>query len=176
MNTKYVIRNGELIEKEKANISIYSKSLFFDFCVYSNIKVVHGSMFVPHLEIKKLFQSAEIIGLDHPFTEEEVVSWTRTLIKVNHLSDALIRLLLIGPEKESEATLFLFPVGLTFHPKKLYTKGAKVITYEGERVFPTAKSKDLLLGYLGYQEAMKNDAIDALLVDNEGNIREGTRS
>jgi len=173
---KFVIKNGELIEKDKACISVYNKALFFDFAVYSNIKVVHGKMFLPELEIEKLFESAKIIGIEHDFKKEEIIEWTRKLIKENKLKDALVRVLLIGPEKETEPILFLFPVGLTFYPKNYYNKGVKVITFEGERLFPTSKTKNLLLEYIAHREAVKQGAIDALLVDGNGNIREGTRS
>lgn len=176
MEAKFVIKNGELIEKDKACISVYNKSLFFDFAIYSNIKVVNGKMFLPELEIEKLFESAEIIGLEHNLTKEKIIEWMNKLIKANNLKDALVRILLIGPEKGIESMLFLFPVGLTFYSDKYYKEGVKAITYEGERLFPTSKTKDLLLGYIAYREAVKQGAIDALLVDSGKNIREGTRS
>ena len=176
MQADLVIRNGELIAKEEANISIYNKAFFFDFAVYSNIKVVQGKMFMPELEIEKLFESARIIGLKHNFIKEKIIEWMKKLIGANKLKDALVRVLLIGPEKEMEPELVLFPVGLTFYPDKSYNEGVKLITFEGERQFPSAKTMDLLLGYVAYREAAKKDAIDALLVDGQGNIREGTRS
>lgn len=176
MEAKFVIKNGELIDKDRACISVYNKALFFDFAVYSNIKVVQGRMFLPDLEIEKLFESAKILGIEHNFTKEKIIEWAKKLIKENGLKDALIRVLLIGPEKETEPILFLFSVGLTFYPDEFYKKGVKLITFEGERLFPTSKTKDLLLGYIAYREAVKHEAIDALLVDRDGNIREGTRS
>lgn len=176
MEAKLVIKNGELIEKDKACISIYNKALFFDFAVYSNIKVVQGKMFLPELEIEKLFESAKIIGIEHNFTKEHIIEWAAKLIRENGLTDALIRILLMGPEKEMEPILFLFPVGLTFYPDEFYNRGIKLITFEGERLFPTSKTKDLLLCYIAYREAVKHEAIDALLVDRNKNIREGTRS
>lgn len=176
MEAKFVIKNGELLEKDKACISVYNKALFFDFAVYSNIKVLQGKMFLPELEIEKLFESAGIIGIKHSLAKEEVLEWSRRLIKENNLKDALIRALLVGQEKETEPILFLFPVGLSFYPDSFFKKGAKLITYEGERFVPTSKTKDLLLNYIAFREAQKQSAIDALLVDAEGNITEGTRS
>lgn len=176
MDIKFVIKNGELIEADKACISIFNKALFFDFVVYSNIKIVQGKMFLPELEIDKLFESAKTLGLEHGFKKEQIIDWMKMLIKENDLKDVLVRILLIGPERGIEPILFLFPVGLTFYSDKLYNKGAKLITFKGERIFPTAKTKDLLLGYIAYREAVKQEAIDALLVDHDGNIREGTRS
>ena len=176
MNTKYIIKNGKLIKKEDASISIYNKAYFFDFVVYSNIKIIQGKMFIPELEIDKLFESAKILGLKHGLKKDNIIKWTRNLIKSNKLCDALIRILLIGPEQGSEPILFLFPVGLTFYPGHFYKKGAKLVTYRGERYIPTAKTKNLLLGYIAYRGAVKHKAIDAILIDKENNIREGTRS
>lgn len=176
MEAKYAIKNGELIEKDKASISVYNTALFFDFCVYGNIKAVQGRMFMPDRNVENLFQSAEIIGIHHKFKRDEVVSWARSLIAKNNLKDALIRMMLIGQEKDEDPILFLFPVGLTFYPAKFYNQGVKVVTFKGERFLPSSKSKNLLLGYMAYKEAAKQGAIDALLIDNDGNIREGTRS
>jgi branched-chain amino acid aminotransferase len=39
-----------------------------------------------------------------------------------------------------------------------------------------SKVKNLLLNFLAYREARKADALDALLIDQTGNIREGTRT
>ncbi|PIT87528.1 MAG: hypothetical protein COU31_02520 [Candidatus Magasanikbacteria bacterium CG10_big_fil_rev_8_21_14_0_10_40_10] len=176
MQAEYIIKNGQLLDRAEGNISVYNKSLFFDFCVYSNIKVVNGRMFCADLEIDKLFESAEAIGMKTNFNSKEVMDWARQLIEKNNLKDALIRLLLVGPEQNTEAQLFLFAVGLTFYPDKFYKEGVKLISFSGERYFPTAKTTNLLMSYLAYREATKQEALDALLVDRQGNIREGTRS
>ncbi|MFA6255292.1 MAG: aminotransferase class IV [Patescibacteria group bacterium] len=176
MPAEYVIKNGRLIPSSEASVSVYNKALFFDFAVYSNIKVVAKKMFWPELEIEKLFASARLIGLKHPFKTKTVVNWAEELIKKNKLENALIRVLLIGPETKTEPILFLFPVGLTFYPNNFYQKGVKVITYAGERFLPMAKTKNLLMQYLAYGQAVENGALDALLIDPSGNICGGTRS
>ncbi|MBU1177616.1 aminotransferase class IV [Patescibacteria group bacterium] len=175
MQAKYVSKNGELVESGDANISVYNKALFFDFAVYSNIKVVGGKMFLPELEIEKLLESAAAIGIKYEVERDELVKWAEKLVEKNELKDALIRILLVGPEVDNEVQLFMFPVGLTFYPKQFYQQGVKLIIYKGERFFPTAKTKNLLMSYLAYQEAVKREALDALLVDRDNNIIEGTR-
>lgn len=93
------------------------------------------------------------------------------------MENANIRFLLLGPtDKNSQARLYIFALGLTFYDRKFYKKGIKVITYPGERLFPQAKSKDLLLSFIALREAQRKDCLDALLLDSKGNIREGTRT
>jgi branched-subunit amino acid aminotransferase/4-amino-4-deoxychorismate lyase len=175
MDAAFVIRNGETVRKEEACVSVYNKQLFFDFAVYSNIKVVRGRMLFPELEIEKLFQSAVAIGLRHSFTAHELLKWASDLVVVNNLKDALIRILLIGSEAGTNPIIFLFPVGLTFYSRGFYRRGARLVTFQGQRQFPAAKTTNLLLEYLAYREASNKGAIDALLTDGEGNITEGTR-
>ena len=71
----------------------------------------------------------------------------------------------------------MIPVtGVTFYPNHFYTKGIKTITYHGERRAPQAKTKDLLLGFLAKRAARQTGATEVLVIDHEGNIREGSSS
>ncbi len=175
---KKAIFNGKLIDLSDANINIAEKGYFFDFAVYSSVKVIRGKAFFPEYHIDRLFESAKIIGLEHGFKKNDVMRWTSRLISEDKLTDALLRYVLIGDtDGNKKAKLFIFAVsGLTFYPRKLYGAGVKAITWQGERRLPKAKTKDLLLGYLALREAEKRGALEALLVDHDGNIREGTRS
>ncbi|MFA5030361.1 MAG: aminotransferase class IV [Patescibacteria group bacterium] len=173
-----IILNGEFLEENKAVIPINDKGYFFDFAVYSSVKVINGKVFFPEYHVCRLFESAKKIGLAHEFKEVGVISWLKKLADINE-GNILYRILLIGNAEgdSSKAKLYIFAVGnLTFYPDKLYKRGTKVITYNGERRIPQSKSKDLLMSFLAYRQAVQTDSIDALLVDNKGNIREGTRS
>lgn len=173
-----IIFNGKIIDENKATISITDKGYFFDFVVYSSIKVVQGKIFFPEYHIDRLFESAELIELKHQFSKKDVLGWLNNLVEVNKTKDGLLRIILIGDmDDDNNAKLFIFSVtGITYYPSKLYNHGAKVITYKGERRVPQSKTKDLLLSFLAFREAKKQGAIEALLVDQDGNVREGTRS
>ena len=173
-----IIYNGKIIEERDANISITDKGYFFDFAVYSSIKVIQGKIFFPDYHIARLFESAKLIGLEHNFSEKEILDWLNKLIEINKIKDSLLRAVLIGDaDDDNKAKLFIFPIsGLTYYPNKLYKHGVKVITYHGERLIPRAKTKNLLMGFMALREARQNEAIEALLVDGQGNIREGTRT
>lgn len=177
MKAKFAVKNGEVIPAEKAGVSVFNKALFFNYAVYSNVKVVRNRMFVPQLAAQKLFESADALGLKHPFLEKQVVEWAKKLVDAEKPGDALIRMLLIGAASPGEKPeLFLFPVGLTFHPDRLYSQGAGLVSVKGERYLPAVKSKDLLRSFQAYAKAQEAGAIDALLIDGGGNAREGTRT
>src|SRR3989338_8983337 len=170
--------NGILAGEKDAVIPIAYKAYFYDFAVYSSLKVINGKVFSPEFHVDRLFESAQAIGLEHGFTKKDVLEWIDLTIKENSLADALLRLLLIGDaDGGANARLYVIPLaGVTYYPESSYSKGVKTVSYRGERRIPTAKTKDLLLGFLAMKRAKAQDAIEALLIDNDGNIREGTRS
>lgn len=172
------IVNGRLIDKSLALIPIDSKGYFFDFCVYSSLKIVQGKLFFPQYHAKRIIESAELLGIKHNLSVSIIAKWLDGLVKANKYENSFIRMVLIGdPDDVADADLYIFAVGsLTFYPDKFYNRGVKVITYRGERLIPKAKSKDLLLSVLAYRQAKKEGALDTLLVDTKGNIREGTRT
>lgn len=173
----YVILNGKLIKKQEATISVFNKAMFFDFAVYDSVKIIKGKKFFPYFHVERLINSAKIIQLEHDFKKQDIMNWMDLLIEKNNLQDAIIRFLLLGAASpEEKPQLFLFPLGVTFYNEKYYKKGIKVITFRGERVMPQSKSKDLFLNFIALREASKHNAQDALLIDSEGYIREGTRT
>jgi len=173
----YVILNGKLIEKQEATISVFNKAMFFDFAVYDSVKIIKGKKFFPDFHVERLINSAKIIQLEHDFKKQDIMKWMDLLIEKNNLQDAMIRFLLLGAASpEEKPQLFLFSLGVTFYNEKDYKKGIKVITFRGERTMPQSKSKDLFLNFIALREASKHNAQDALLIDSEGYIREGTRT
>jgi branched-subunit amino acid aminotransferase/4-amino-4-deoxychorismate lyase len=43
----YIAHNNEMIEEKNANMKVSDKAMFFDFAVYSSLKVIQGKLFFP---------------------------------------------------------------------------------------------------------------------------------
>ena len=54
--------------------------------------------------------------------------------------------------------------------------GVDAMLYHGERQFPQAKSLSMLLSTLALDEARKHGCWDAILIDRQGELLEGSRS
>jgi len=174
---KYSIFNGKLIKTKKANISLLDKGYWFDFCVYSSLKVIQGKPFFLKYHIDRLFESAEMLEIKHDFIKEDLQKWAEKLIKKNKIQDALLRFVLIGDPDGGDTKLYILPItGLTYHKNQDYSEGIKVLTYQGQRPIPQAKTKSLLLSFLAFKKAKKEEAHEALMIDNDGNVREGTQT
>ena len=83
----------------------------------------------------------------------------------------------LGVNKTKEgATLYILCLNPVFPDKKLYRDGVKCITHNYERAFPHAKTLNMLGSYLAYRKAKHAGAYDALLINRDGYITEGTRT
>jgi branched-subunit amino acid aminotransferase/4-amino-4-deoxychorismate lyase len=68
------------------------------------------------------------------------------------------------------------PLTPLFPDRKYYTSGVKTISVKYERQFPGAKTLNMLGSYLAYKKAKNENCYDALLIDKNENIIEGTRT
>jgi branched-chain amino acid aminotransferase len=170
---EYFSKNGQILPMEQAVIPVSNIEYSYGFGVYESMKVRGGIAYFVDQHIERLFSSADIIGITHPFTQENIKQYIRDLLQKLTLDACNIKILLIGGR---EPLLFIIPLAPLFPDRKLYSQGAKVITVQYERPFPHAKALNMLQSYVAYKKAKENDCYDALLVNKEGNILEGTRT
>lgn len=170
---KYALKNLELIKEKDAVIPVTRPEFFSSFGVYESLKVLNGKIEYVQDHLERLFESARILKLEHNFEIEAVIKSLEMLIKANNDKTATLKLQLIGGNNPS---LYAYTTDLAVYPAKYYTEGVKVITYNGERIFPHAKSNCLLINYMAAREAVSAGALDAVLIDRSGFALEGSRS
>src|SRR3989344_2783076 len=188
MEFKYFSKNGKILPVEEAVIPLSNIEYQYGFGVYENIRVNDGVPYFLKDHIVRFLESARIIGLEHKFDESFVKKSVNELIKKNGAGTYNLKVLLIGPSTSfgkaqdkslrasgSDAMLYILALNPLFPDKKLYKEGASFITYEYERLYPHAKTLNMLQSYLAYKKAQDAGAYDALLVNSKGCITEGTR-
>lgn len=172
-----VLYNGSIIEEAKAVLPVSDKAVWFDFGVYESMKIIQGKAFYPEKHIERFFHSADLIGMRMGFQPEEVLGWIHKFIVEEKLDNALLRLFAYGDTEENkQARIYIFALGLTFYPNTFYSQGTKAITYEGERFLPQSKNFNMLLNFSAFRLAQEKNAVEALLVNRDGLVTEGTRS
>ncbi len=172
-------RNGELIPAEDATVPVDDINFQYGFGVYETLKLRRGVLYFPELHEKRLFHSAEVIGLPHGLKPGKLERWTRELVAANRLRDANIKQLLVGSPAANSAgssTLYIMALAPLYPDRKLYRKGAGLITVAAERQLPEAKSLNMLLSTIAFRQARAAGAYDALLIDRNGVVTEGTRT
>ncbi|MFA6846550.1 MAG: aminotransferase class IV [Sphaerochaetaceae bacterium] len=170
---EHVIKNGRLISQSEAVVPVTLREVQYCFCTYESLRVLHSQ--IVHLDdhLLRLKNSCEGIHLTHSFSYEEIGSWTQDLIKADGIEDATLKILLYGGPSPM---CFILASKLLTYPVSYYQDGIKVITYQGERLLPSCKTGNLLLNYMAVEEAKRQDGFEALLVNREDEVLEGTRS
>ena len=173
---KYFSHNGKLLPIEQAVVGLTDIEYSYGFGVYETIRVSHGKAVFGHDHCLRLMKSASIIGLEHQFTADQVMKNIEDLLTRLSLTAANLKILLIGGPDKDTANLYIMALNPLFPDRKLYKSGAHCILEPCERLFPQAKTLNMLPSYLAYRKAKVAEAYDALLVNRDGNITEGTRT
>ncbi len=148
----------------------------YGFGVYETIRVVKGKPLFIAQHLERLEASAKAIGLTHGFTQTQWNTWTRELIAQTKADALNLKMLLIGAREASGAQLLIIPLAPLFPDKRLFVRGATVISIEHERFMPQAKTLNMLPSYISYSKAKAAGCYDAVYINRSGCITEGTRT
>ncbi len=176
MSNKFFSRNGKILPITDATIPLKNMEYAYGFGVYETIRVRNGIVYFTNQHIKRLLQSAIILGITHQFTEKAIEKYIYDLLKTEKVNTCNIKILLIGAKTKQESLLFILSLSPLFPKRKFYTEGVKTISFQYERQFPKAKTLNMLGSYLAYKKALEQECYDALFTDYNGNILEGTRT
>jgi branched-chain amino acid aminotransferase len=99
MESKYIWKDGELVEFEKATVHMLTAALHYGAAVFEGIRAYKTdkgpAVFRLHEHIGRLVESAEIFGFRSlPYTAEELVQAVKETVKANGFSECYIRPLL----------------------------------------------------------------------------------
>ncbi|HUQ85470.1 MAG TPA: aminotransferase class IV [Candidatus Limnocylindrales bacterium] len=176
MTPKNFSQNGKIQPIEKANIPFSNIEYAYGYGVYESLRIRNGIVFFEKQHIDRLINSASILEIEHPFTKEIISESISNLIILEAPSTCNLKILLIGGKSPSDAKLNIFLLNPLFPDRKLYSDGMNTITYKYQRLFPNAKTLSMLGSYMAYKKAKENNCYDALLIDENKNIIEGTRT
>jgi branched-subunit amino acid aminotransferase/4-amino-4-deoxychorismate lyase len=176
VNGPFFSLNGVLLPVAEATVPLDDLAFAYGFGVYETLKVRHGVVYFPEMHEERLWHSARTVDLEHPFHLGDFRRFIDALVEANALGDANLKALLIGGHTAGEARLVIMALNPLFPDRKNYKQGGAAITWTGERIYPQAKTLNMLVSYLAFREAQTLGAYDALLVNRNGQVTEGTRT
>ncbi len=174
--------NGQFVEDEQARISVNDLSVIRGFGVFDFLRTYNGIPFHLAEHLVRLERSARLIGLRLPYSREEIGTIVQETLKRNNHKESNIRLVVTGglsldgitPGKSPQ--LLVMVTAVKHMPPEWYSKGAKVITSHVDRFLPGAKSINYIPAIICQAEARSQQAIEAVYVDRNGYLLEGTTS
>jgi len=180
--------NGKFYSKENAKISVFDHGLLYGDGVFEGIRSYNRLVFKLKEHIDRLFESAHSLTLKIPLTKERVIKAVIKTLKVNHLENAYIRLVVtrgegdlgLDPRKcAGHASIIIIADKIALYPERLYKKGLKIITVptirnHPEALNPQVKSLNYLNNILAKIEAINAGYQEAIMLDSMGYIAECT--
>lgn len=179
--------NGEMVDKEKAGISVFDHGLLYGDGVFEGMRSYDGKVFRLDAHLERLWNSAKAIWLPIPLTRETMANAVNDTLKVNGIYDGYVRLIVTRGQGTLglDADLCLNPqvIIITDHialyPEEYYEKGLEIVTASTMRNHPAAlnprvKSLNYLNNILAKIEGMQAGCVEALMLNVKGEVAECT--
>ena len=184
--------DGELVPWREANTHVLTHSLHYGMGVFEGVRAYNTpdgtAIFRLQAHTDRLFDSAHIMGMKIPYTKEEINAATRAAVRENGLESAYIRpLAFYGSEGmgiradnlKVHVVIAAWHWGAYMGDEALET-GIKIRTSSFTRhhvnisMTRAKASGHYINSMLALQEAVSAGADEALLLDPEGYVAEGS--
>ncbi|MBE6081675.1 branched-chain amino acid aminotransferase [Acidilutibacter cellobiosedens] len=167
----YFIINGEIISTDDMRV--------FDTIkispIYEVIRIMDGIPLFFEEHVKRMRRSAEIVGKTIFRKDQEIIGDIKKLIEANNVKNLNVKLLSAYEEGKKETFLAYF-IESYYPDEKVYREGIHTILYHYERKNPNAKVLNVSFKDEVNKKIKEMNAFEALLVNKEGYITEGSRS
>ena len=185
--------DGKLINWDDANVHILTHTLHYGLGAFEGIrcyKTSKGKTAILKLKehVERLFNSAKILEMKIPFTEEEIFEAIKETVKVNKIEDGYIRpIAFVGPsaiglyvkEYPVQVAIISIPFGKYLGEEGI-EKGIRVKTSSFTRHgVNTSMTRAKICGayfnsILAKKEAVENGYDEALMLDDRGFVCEAS--
>ena len=179
-NDPIVYINGDWTYQSKATVPFMDSGFWYGDGLFETLMVNNGHIFRPHKHLARMHEGMNILKIEFPVPEDEVIALMEELIRRNSLDRALLRLMCTrgtvpgAPYRyEGPTNLYIglryadpdpdFPVKVLFVLQKDYPVG---------RMVPALKSMTYLGNMLAIRDALAHDAFEPVFIDHDGVITE----
>ena len=189
MLTPIVYINGLFWTIDKANISVLDRGFTYGDGLFETMRVYSGKIFRLEHHLDRLFQSARSIFIELPITRNEIQSAIYAAIKLNGLSDSIVRLTVtrgeldsgVNVDYSSPPTIVILVKPVKAISKKTYKDGIGIKLYKKSAIRTQGisnkiKSCNYLSNIILRENALKENFFEAVLLDHNHNVTEGTIS
>ena len=180
--------NSNMVDWKDAKVHLLNHGLHYASCVFEGERVYNGEIFKLEDHTKRLFHSANRMGIKIPYSEKEINDACKETILFQKVSDGYVRpvvwrgseMMAISAQKNRiHVASAAWEWGSYFDPK-LKLKGIKLNISSWRRPHPNSVPWDTkaaglyMICTLSKHEAESKGYTDSLMLDHEGNIAEAT--
>jgi len=172
--------DGAFVDSDKAVLSVNDMAILRGYGIFDFMRTYNQKPFHLKEHITRLVNSGSHVGLTLPCSEEELFDIVMETLARNNYPESNVRIVFTGGISPDSVTpqgngkLMVMVTPKHDLPEWWYTEGAKIVTVDVERYIPEAKSTNYMNAVLAQQEAKKKNAVEAVYVDRDGRVLEGT--
>lgn len=176
--------NGEI--REEVKIDVLNHSLHYGSAVFEGIRCYETAkgpaVFRLKEHIERLFHSAEVMGMSVPYSQKEILSAVKEVVKVNGFKECYIRPIffygekmgLLPKEAPVNCVVAAWPWGKYLKKDAVAVKISSFSRINPHSLVMTAKvSGHYVNSIIASLEANREGCDEALLLDEEGCVAEG---
>ena len=183
--------NGRISPDREAVIPVFDHGFLYGEGIYETLRTYNGRLFLYDRHMRRLRNSARLIDLEVPFTDDELAARIYDTINAAMLkgTEAYVRVLvtrgvgeLTYDLKATPAPSWVIIVKPLIPPApEVYDRGVKVVLVDVVRnhpqsVNPMIKSNNLMNSALAAQQALKHGGFEAVMRNYRGELTECTQS
>ena len=180
--------NGKTVNWENANIHVLNHGLHYASCVFEGERVYDGEIFKLEEHTERLFYSAKRMGIEVPYSQEEINDACKNIINIQKVTNGYVRpviwrgseMMAISAQKNKiHVAIATWEWGSYFDPK-LKLNGIKLDISNWRKPAPNTIPWDTkaaglyMINTLSKHEAEEKGFTDSLMLDHVGNIAEAT--
>lgn len=172
--------NGAFKPVDEAYLPVQDLAILRGYGVFDFMRTYNGKPFKLYDHLLRLENSARLIELEMPAPVAEIEAIVYEALARNNLPEANIRVVITGGVTADGITpsstpgLIVLITHVHLYPAECYEKGVKVITVELDRYLPGAKTINYIPAILALKKAKAAGALEALYINQQGHILEGT--
>lgn len=186
--SKFLINiNGELFNEETAKISVFDRGFLYGDSVYEATRTFNRRPFRINQHLDRLFVSADKIELEPTLSREDILKALDKTIAASPHENHSIRIILtrgtnrdlgLDPELSSQNNLIIMTKAIPDNPEWWYTEGVSMIFHHKKSTQKGSlpKSGNYQENMLAHKDAIAQGATDAIMVNTEGHVTEGSTS
>lgn len=183
--------NGRISSQQDAVIPVFDHGFLYGEGIYETLRTYAGRLFLYDRHMRRLRNSARMIELTPPFTDDQLATRIDETIAAARLNraEAYVRILVTRGVGELTYDLKATPTPswviivkpLVPPPAETYQRGVKVVLVDVVRnhpqsVSPLIKSNNLMNSALAAQQASKRGGFEAVMRNYRGELTECTQS
>ena len=172
------MKNCILVNNELVNMdNYYFPEIPERIVIYEVIRIINQKPLFLEDHLERFFRSILLKNLKVDLSFDEIKSNLQSVIKVNNLSEGNLRFLFTFSENDTLKWDFIVhQVPHYYCTAQEYENGITAILITAERKDPNAKIQNLSLQDRVKTELLRENAYEALLVNSQGWLTEGSKS